>query len=52
MGEIAEAMLNGLFCEGCGELIDGDEPGFPRYCCKACKDGRVDEDEEEENDQD
>ena len=32
MGEIAEAMINGLFCERCGVLIDGEEPGFPRLC--------------------
>ena len=36
MGEIAEAMLNGLFCEGCGELLDGDEPGYTRYCSPEC----------------
>ena len=38
MGEIAEAMLSGLFCESCGEVVGdlgdelGDEPGFPRLC--------------------
>lgn len=32
MGEIAEAMLEGLFCQACGELIDGEEPGYPRDC--------------------
>lgn len=32
MGEIADAMLNGLFCEGCGEFMDGEEPGHPRRC--------------------
>lgn len=32
MGEIAEAMLNGLLCEQCGALIDGEEPGYPRIC--------------------
>lgn len=36
MGEIAEAMINGLFCEQCGSYIDGNEPGYPRKCsdCK------------------
>ena len=36
MGEIAEMMLNGLMCEGCGEFMeDLDEPAFPRRC-SAC----------------
>jgi len=34
MGEIAEMMINGLMCSGCGEFMgDFDEPGFARYCC-------------------
>jgi len=38
MGEIADAMLNGVMCASCGELFgdvldDGfEEPGYPRYC--------------------
>ena len=32
MGEIAEAMIDGLFCEQCGELIDGESVGYPRSC--------------------
>ena len=37
MGEMAEGLLDGTFCEGCGEvfddIIDGAEPpGFPRLC--------------------
>ena len=32
MGEIADAMLQGLFCQLCGELIDGFETGYPRTC--------------------
>jgi hypothetical protein len=32
MGEIAEAMINGLFCEMCGAYLDGEEPGYPRRC--------------------
>lgn len=37
MGEIAEMMLDGTLCEGCGEYLDGDGDGVPRYCggCKA-----------------
>ena len=43
MGEIAEAMLDGTLCAGCGvALIDGpdDEPqGFPGYCSRQCAKG-------------
>jgi hypothetical protein len=46
MGEIADMMLDGTMCQGCGEwLHDGDDgPGFPGYC-SACE---PDEDEGEE----
>lgn len=36
MGDIADMMLDGLLCERCGELIDGEEPGYPR-CCEDCE---------------
>ena len=39
MGEIAEAMIEGLFCQYCGVLIDGDEPGYPRNC-GSCRGGQ------------
>ena len=34
MGEIAEMMLEGTLCEGCGEAFDPDDesPGYPRRC--------------------
>jgi len=32
MGEAAEAVLEGLYCQVCGDLIDGEEPGYPRSC--------------------
>lgn len=38
MGEIAEMMLDGILCQGCGELLleEGDDvPGYPRSCA-AC----------------
>lgn len=35
MGEIADAMLDGTLCEGCGAYI-GDETGFPGYCSPQC----------------
>lgn len=31
MGEIAEMMLDGTLCEGCGEYI-GTDNGFPTRC--------------------
>lgn len=34
MGEIAEAVLEGAFCEGCGVYL-GEGDGFPRRC-SAC----------------
>jgi hypothetical protein len=37
MGDIADSMLEGDVCAGCGGFIDdqgGD--GFPRYCCAEC----------------
>lgn len=42
MGEIAEMMLDGTMCEGCGEFLDGgnDGPGFPQYCSACRSDGR------------
>lgn len=45
MGEIADMMLDGTLCEGCGELMDGlvndtdeldEAPGHPRRCA-ACE---------------
>lgn len=34
MGEIADMMLDGTMCAGCGEFMhDGEDgPGFPEYC--------------------
>jgi hypothetical protein len=37
MGDIADAMLSGLFCEVCGEIMDGEEVGYPRRC-EGCDD--------------
>ena len=36
MGEMAEAILNGDFCEMCGEWL-GVGDGYPRTC-KGCTD--------------
>lgn len=32
VGEIAEMMLDGTLCEGCGECLPGEAPGHPRRC--------------------
>jgi len=32
MGEIADMMLDGTLCEGCGEFLNNDGPGYPCYC--------------------
>jgi len=32
MGDIADMILEGLLCEGCGAYIDGDGDGVPRRC--------------------
>lgn len=41
MGEIADMMLDGTLCEGCGEYIDeGEAEGFPRYCSESCANDR------------
>jgi len=43
MGEIADAMLEGLLCEVCGVLMDDIEaPGYPRRCL-GCQEGEEDE---------
>jgi hypothetical protein len=31
MGDIAEMMLDGTLCQGCGEFLGGDD-GLPGYC--------------------
>ena len=35
MGEIADAMLDGTLCAGCGDYLGRDD-GFPIYCA-GCK---------------
>lgn len=32
MGEIAEMMLDGTLCAGCGEFLGEDDDGIPAYC--------------------
>lgn len=40
MGEIADSMIEGEACEMCGVWLDGDRPGYPRYCSTECADDR------------
>jgi hypothetical protein len=40
MGEIAEMMLDGTLCEGCGVYLPGDGIGVPRRCRDCAKDAR------------
>lgn len=37
MGDAAELILEGYICQQCSELIDGDDPGYPRSC-EDCED--------------
>lgn len=32
MGEVAEMMLDGTLCEGCGVFLNDEAPGYPCYC--------------------
>jgi hypothetical protein len=41
MGEAAEMILDGLLCQECSSLIDGDAPGYPRVCAFCRGTGRV-----------
>ena len=42
MGDVADLIIEGLLCQYCGALIDGEAPGFPRAC-----EGCDDEDEDD-----
>lgn len=35
-GEIAEMMLDGTLCEGCGGFMSDAGEGSPRYCSEQC----------------
>lgn len=36
MGEIADMMLEGVLCEGCGGYLDAEPDGIPGYCSEQC----------------
>lgn len=37
MGDMVDLMLVGVVCQYCGEMVDGEETGFPRPC-EGCED--------------
>ncbi|GGP07336.1 hypothetical protein GCM10011346_02920 [Oceanobacillus neutriphilus] len=39
MSDTVDLMLEGNICQCCGDLIDGDDPGYPRDC-DSCGDNR------------
>ena len=41
MGDVADMMLDGTLCEGCGVYM-GDGVGYPRRCSSCRKEQRVD----------
>lgn len=47
MGEIAEMMIDGTLCEGCGQFMNEDPPGYPVRCSECG--GEPDEDNEGED---
>ena len=47
MGEIADAMLEGVFCQVCGEYM-GEGDGFP-VTCAGCQEDDFDDDEDMDN---
>lgn len=36
MGEIADAMIGGEMCEGCGVWLESGDMGIPMYCSAKC----------------
>lgn len=41
MGEIAEMMLEGDLCAGCGVYLAGEGCGVPRYCSHCKREARA-----------
>lgn len=37
MGDMSDCILEGLVCMHCGDIIDFEEPGYPRSC-DSCSD--------------
>jgi len=46
MGEIADRILDGMYCGWCGKFVNEDPPGFP-VLCDGCDDIEIAEQIEE-----
>lgn len=42
MGDIADMMLEGTLCAGCGEYLGADDLGCPQYCAACASDNEDD----------
>ena len=40
MGDVADMMLDGTLCEGCGVYIESESDGVPRTCSQCIKEAR------------
>ncbi len=40
MGEIADMMLTGILCAGCGVFLNEEEQGYPIYCDECKKENK------------
>lgn len=47
MGDIANDIIEGFFCSNCGEVVDGESPGYPRECNGCSKSSSNDKKKEE-----
>lgn len=45
MGDVADMMLDGTLCEGCGEYL-GSDNGYPTYCGDCAKENKKQEKEQ------
>lgn len=48
MGEMAELVIEGVVCEGCGVFL-GEPVGFPQRCAACERPSEEDEDTEDED---
>lgn len=49
MGEAAESLTEGIFCQGCGEYM-GEGGGYPTLCDSCREDEFIDDEEDDEED--
>ncbi|MES2262163.1 MAG: hypothetical protein V4724_26885 [Pseudomonadota bacterium] len=41
MGDVADMMLDGTLCEGCGVFLNDSAPGHPCYCGDCARDRKA-----------